>query len=255
MRHVRRAGCSAPSSRPARSPARPLRRRRAARLRFRRRASMRRAIPPSHRMAVLQRLQRIGQAGFRVVVNGWLFDPSEQQMRAYAQAAAAAESVCCGRSTRRDSRSRTQRKQPPRPLSETGLALRLLDQPGPPGVRRGDHARAAQHVGTTSRTSQGPRPTAHSPAGWSASRRWTLAGRASSSGGICAGGPDANVAWMQDLDIALGSDAYPVFGGSPDPGAHAYTAVQQNVSVLDRVARPPAASRWWRSSPGAGATR
>jgi hypothetical protein len=53
--------------------------------------------------------------------------------------------------------------------------------------------------------------------------------------GICAGGPESNVAWMADLDIALGTDAYPVFGGSPDPG-HNYSAVKDNVSVLDRVA-------------------
>jgi hypothetical protein len=41
---------------------------------------------------------------------------------------------------------------------------------------------------------------------------------------------------MSDLDIALGTDAYPVFGGSPDPG-HSYSAVKDNVAVLDRVAR------------------
>jgi hypothetical protein len=40
---------------------------------------------------------------------------------------------------------------------------------------------------------------------------------------------------MFDLDITLGSDAYPVFGGASDP-SRAYASVEQNVSSLHRVA-------------------
>jgi hypothetical protein len=53
--------------------------------------------------------------------------------------------------------------------------------------------------------------------------------------GICNGGPDANVAWMSDIDVMLGTDAYPVVGGTPDPDYN-YEAVAQNVSSLDRIA-------------------
>jgi hypothetical protein len=194
--------------------------------------------PARSQDACASRLHRIGAAGFRAVLNGWVFnDVTVARIRAFAQEAAASGvqviwplnalpfqnadpnasdmlaaypglSANCGCS------------------NNQGLLAYLVsvlrDQPNTWGYYLSDE----------------PSPGAHD-----ALATWVGRIRALDSShprlimgcGICAGGPDANVAWMSDLDIALGSDAYPVFGGAPDP-AHAYASVAQNVSSLHRIA-------------------
>ena len=138
-------------------------------------------------------------------------------MRAYAQAAAAAESVCCGRSTRRDSRSRTP--------AETASSTAFRDWPraaarptkaswrtswGSCGVcpTPGRYYLADEPSPET--TTPGRLGGAHQGAGpWPAARRqW---------GGICAGGPDANVRLDARPRHRARFGCLPVFGGSPDP--------------------------------------
>ena len=184
------------------------------------------------------RLQRIGQAGFRVVTNGWTFvDPSEQRIRAYGQAAAAAGvsvlwsfhgsgfqesnpdgNNLLGRYPALASRCGCSTNQ--------GLLVYVV------GLMRGMPNTWGYYLADE------PSSDTHDAlAGW-ISRIKALdpnRPRVIVGCGLCSGGPAAHVAWMGDLDIALGTDAYPVFGGSPDPG-HAYSAVKDNVEVLDQVA-------------------
>jgi YD repeat-containing protein len=185
-----------------------------------------------------QRVQRVGQAGFRVVLNGWALNdnPSEQRIRSYAHAAAGA-----GVSV----------------LWALGTGFREADPNGNDLLSR--YSNLAARCGCS--TNQGllayligvlrglpntrgyyladePSPDTHeSLVGW-VSRIKALDPdheRIIVGCGICAGGPAAHVAWMSDLDITLGTDAYPVFGGSPNPSG-AYASVEQNVSVVDQVA-------------------
>ncbi len=185
------------------------------------------------------RLQRIGQAGFRVVTNGWMFiNPSEQRIRAYAQAAAAAGvsvlwsfhgsgfqeanpngNDLLGRYSNLASRCGCSTNQ--------GLLAYVV------GIMRGLPNTWGYYLADE------PNPSTHDAlVGWISRIKALDPGRPRVivGCGICEGGPEAHVAWMADLDIALGTDAYPVFGGSPDPG-HSYSAVKDNVAVLDRVAR------------------
>jgi hypothetical protein len=185
------------------------------------------------------RLQRIGQAGFRVVSNGWLFnDPSEQQMRAYAQAAAAA-----GVSVLWSFHASGFQESNPSGNNLLGRYPKLASRCGCStnqgllsyvvGIMRGLPNTWGYYLADE------PSPDTHDAlAGWVSRIKALDPGRPRVivGCGICAGGPESNVAWMSDLDIALGTDAYPVFGGSPDPG-HSYAAVKDNVAVLDRVAR------------------
>jgi YD repeat-containing protein len=185
------------------------------------------------------RLQRIGQAGFRVVTNGWMFiDPSEQRIRAYAQAAAAAGvSVLWSfhgsgfQESNPDGNNLLGRY--PSLASRCGCSTNQGLLAYVVGIMRGQPNTWGYYLADE------PSPTTHdSLAGW-VSRIKALdpvRPRVIVGCGICAGGPDAHVTWMSDLDIALGTDAYPVFGGSPDPG-NAYSRVAENVSVLDRAAR------------------
>jgi YD repeat-containing protein len=185
------------------------------------------------------RLQRIGQAGFRVVLNGWLFnDPSEQQMRSYAQAAAAAgvsvlwsfngsgfqESIPTGNNLL---------QRYPKLATRCGCSTNQGLLAYVMGIMRGQPNTWGYYLADE------PSPTTHdSLANW-VSRIKALdpdRPRVIVGCGICAGGPAAHVTWMSDLDIALGTDAYPVFGGDPDPG-NAYARVAENVSVVDQAAR------------------
>jgi hypothetical protein len=186
-----------------------------------------------------QRLQRIGQAGFRVVSNGWMFiDPSEQQMRSYAQAAAAAGvSVLWTfhgsgfQESNPDGNNLLGRY--PKLASRCGCSTNQGLLAYVVGIMRGLPNTWGYYL-----ADEPSRDTHDSLVGW-VSRIKALdpvRPRVIMGCGNCSGGPEANVAWMSDLDIALGTDAYPVFGGSPDP-VHAYSAIQQNVAVLDRVAR------------------
>jgi YD repeat-containing protein len=186
------------------------------------------------------RLQRIGQAGFRVVLNGWLFpyNPSEATLRTYAQNAAAAGVHVMW------------------PLGGTGF-----ESADPSGTnllstysRLASNCHCSDNQGLLAYLvgilrslpntygyylADEPQQAAHDQLAGFVSRIKALdAGhpRVIVGCGICAGGPDANVAWMADLDIMLGSDAYPVIGGAPNPAA-SYSYVQQNVASLDRAAR------------------
>jgi hypothetical protein len=184
------------------------------------------------------RLQRVGQAGFRVVTNGWMFvDPSEQRIRAYAQAAAAAGvSVLWSfhgsgfQESNPDGNNLLGRY--PALASRCGCSTNQGLLTYVVGIMRGLPNTWGYYL-----ADEPGRDTHDSLVGW-ISRIKALdpnRPRVIVGCGLCSGGPEEHVAWMADLDIALGTDAYPVFGGSPDPG-HAYSAVKDNVSVLDRVA-------------------
>jgi hypothetical protein len=184
------------------------------------------------------RLQRIGQAGFRVVTNGWTFvDPSEQRIRAYGQAAAAAGvSVLWSFHG-----SGFQESNPggnnllgryPALASRCGCSTNQALLAYVVGIMRGLPNTWGYYL-----ADEPSRDTHDSLVGW-VSRIKALdpnRPRVIVGCGICSGGPVANVAWMADLDIALGTDAYPVFGGSSNPG-HAYSSVKNDVEVLDNVA-------------------
>ncbi len=185
-----------------------------------------------------QRLQRIGQVGFRAVVDDLVFqDLTEPRIRAYAQAAAAA-----GVRVIWPLHTLPFRNADPNAADllsaypdlaarcgcsdNQGLLAYLV------GVLRGLPNTWGYYLADE------PARSTHS-----ALNDWVARIRALDPDhpriimgcGICEGGPDANVAWLADLDITLGTDAYPVFGGPPDP-SHAYTSVQQNASAFDRAA-------------------
>jgi len=184
------------------------------------------------------RLNRIGQAGFRVVNNGYVFhsNPTEQVLRAYAQHAAAAGvqvlwpfptafstadpngnsllkgysglAKSCGCSTNQGF------------VAYVIGVLRSL--PNTYGYYLADEPAQSTYAQQASWVSRVKALDPDHP-------------RIIVGCGICSGGPDANVAWMSDLDIMLGSDAYPVTDGPPAPG-YSYWSVQQNAGSLDRIA-------------------
>jgi hypothetical protein len=187
----------------------------------------------------VHRLQLISQAGFRVVANDLVFqDLTEERIRAYAQAAAAAGvRVIWPLHTLpfRDADPHANNLLATYPdlaarcgcSDNQGLFAYLI------GVLRGLPNTWGYYLVDE------PAPSTHS-----ALIDWVARIKALDPDhpriimgcGICEGGPDKNVAWFADLDVTLGTDAYPVFGGAPDP-SHSYTSVAQNVSALDRIAR------------------
>jgi hypothetical protein len=165
-------------------------------------------------------------------------DPSEQQMRAYAQAAAAA-----GVSVLWSFHNSGFQESNPSGNNLLGRYPKLASRCGCStnqgllayvvGVMRGLPNTWGYYLVDE------PDPATHDAvAGWVSRIKALDPGRPRVivGCGICEGGPEAHVAWMADLDIALGTDAYPVFGGPPDPD-RSYSAVKDNVAVLDRVAR------------------
>ena len=187
------------------------------------------------------RLRRIGQAGFRVVVNGGVFEQtSEERLVAYAQTAAAAG-------------------------VQVIWPLHAFGSGGGPGADDllGAHPLLAARCGC--RDNQGllaylvgilrrqpntwgyylydePKRDQHDQlAAWVAQVKALDPDheRMIMGCGICYGGDPtgANIAFLADLDVALGTDAYPVREGGPDPRA-AYSGVAQNAGSLARVARP-----------------
>jgi hypothetical protein len=188
--------------------------------------------------ACARRLQWIGMAGFRAVDNGSVFDNlTEQAVRDYAQAASAAGVRVIW------------------PLN--ALQFQYADPNG--ANLLGAYRDLAAHCGCSDNqgllayligvlrslpstwgyyVADEPQPGDHDQLAAFVSRIAAVDPdhpRLIMGCGICAGGPDANVAWLADLDIALGSDAYPVYGGPPNP-IGAYFGVKQNVAGLDRAA-------------------
>jgi hypothetical protein len=184
------------------------------------------------------RLQRIGQAGFRAVVNDWAFkDLSEQGILDYAQAAATAGVRVIW------------------PLH--ALSFREAD----PGAANLLTAYPLLAAGCGCSDNQGllaylirllrslpntwgyylaDEPTSDTRASLA---QWVFRIKALDPDhprlimgcGVCEGGAAEHVTWLTDFDVAVGTDAYPVFGGPPDPSG-SYASVQQNVATLDRAA-------------------
>jgi hypothetical protein len=188
--------------------------------------------------ACAQRLQRIGKAGFRVVVNGTVFnDMSEQGIRAYAQGAAAA-----GIRVIWPLHALRFQEADPSAANLLGAYAALAARCGCSdnqgllayliGVLRGLPSTWGYYLADE------PNPDTRA-----ALTEWVSRIRALDPDhpriimgcGVCEGGPATHVTWLTDFDVAVGTDAYPVFGGSPNP-AYSYASVQQNVATLDRAA-------------------
>jgi hypothetical protein len=186
------------------------------------------------------RLQRIGQAGFRAVVNGTVFnDISEQRIRAYAQQAAnnGLKVIWPFNSL------------PFQNADPNGTDL-LAAYPGiADGCNCSDNRGLFAHLVGILRgmpntwgyyLADEPGPSAHaSLLAWVARVKALDPNhpRLIMGCGICGGGDPngSNISWMGDLDVALGTDAYPVVSGASDP-QRAYNGVAQNVASVDRVA-------------------
>jgi hypothetical protein len=178
----------------------------------------------------------VGQAGFRAVVNGSLFDgTTAQQILAYADAAGAAG------------------VQVVWPLNAIGFAA---SDPNASDLLTSDSALASTCGCTTNQgllayvialaTSRSntwgyyladePMPADHDRLQAFVQRVQALDSthpRLVMGCGICRGGDPtgANISFLSDLNIALGTDAYPVRGATPDPRL-AYAGVAQNSDSL-----------------------
>ncbi|HET8647320.1 MAG TPA: hypothetical protein VFO85_17615 [Vicinamibacteria bacterium] len=189
--------------------------------------------------ACAQRLQRIGRAGFGAVANGWsLRVVSEDAIRAYAASAAAAGvqvvwPLHALRFHTADPRANDLLSAYPdlaarcQCSDNQGLLAHLI------AILRGLPNTWGYYLADE------PKPDARP-----ALTEWVSRVRALDPDhpriimgcGVCAGGAATNVNWLADLDIAVGTDAYPVFGGPPDP-RHAYASVALNVATMDLAAR------------------
>ena len=185
------------------------------------------------------RLQRIGQAGFKVVVNGSLLNgTSAQQIVAYADTAQAAglqviwplHSVAFSDA---DPHGRNLLDGNPALSATCGCSdnqgllayvIALADsRPNTWGYYLADEPMPAAHA---SLQSFGDRVKALDP-----SHPRLVMGC-----GICYGGDPngTNISFLSDLDVVIGSDDYPVRGPAQDP-ERAYEDVAQNARSLQRV--------------------
>jgi len=168
------------------------------------------------------RLQRLGQAGFEVVVNGYVFHRSTlDESLAYADAAAAA-----GMRVIWPLHTTEALADPAKALDLAALVSRLRAVPNTWGYYLYDEPKQRHAAEVAARVERIKALDPDHP-------------RLVMGCGICWGGDPtgANISFLAPLDVALGTDAYPVREGDPDAGA-AYRGVEQNAGSLARVARP-----------------
>jgi hypothetical protein len=186
------------------------------------------------------RLDRIGNAGFRVVLNVWVFNSTtESQLRAYAQRAQATGvkvlwALSAMHFERADPNGNSMLSAYPALARNCGCSTNqgllqyligvLRGLPGTYGYYLADEPGSSAHDQLASMASRVKALDPDHP-------------RIIVGCGFCNGGTDGNVGWMADIDTMLGTDAYPVIWRWPDPD-YSYNDVAANAIALDRIAAP-----------------